>query len=330
MNTKIIRFGILGCGMIAGYHVKALAELPQATLLGVADALPENAQDFAEKHGIIAYANFEEMLADPKIDAVCICTPSGYHALNAIQALKAKKHVVLEKPMALTTQDTRRITKVAAENGRLVTVISQKRFEQDVIQVKELINQNAFGKLLFCNLSMPYWRNPDYYSSSSWKGTIAMDGGALFNQGIHGIDLLLHLAGDARVLCSKAYTAYHSIEAPDTAVALLEFANGAMGTLTGSSATYPGHNRRLEILGTEGCAVFNEGSLEKLVVRGETVIACTEQAVAGSASDPASIGHGGHKAQLQNFILAILGQEKLLIDAYEGSRAVALIEEIQK
>ena len=162
MTNRIFRFGILGCGMIANVHAQAVLGIADAELVGVADNNPEAARRFAEKHGARAYASYGEMLADPAIDVVCICTPSGFHADNAIEALKHGKYVVLEKPMALTSEDAARVADACRASGKLLTVISQLRFSEDLMRVKRLIADGAFGKLTLCSLYMKYYRTPEY------------------------------------------------------------------------------------------------------------------------------------------------------------------------
>ncbi len=331
MSQKVLNFGILGCGVIADFHAQAIRSLDNAKLIGAADNSPKRAEQFSEKYAIKKYESYEEMLADDNVDAVCICTPSGFHAQNAIDALNAAKHVVLEKPMALNSEDIERVITATKENNRLLTVISQLRFSSDIKRVKDLMAQNAFGKIVFCDLYMKYWRSAEYYSSSDWKGTLKFDGGgALMNQGIHGIDLLLYLAGNAKVLCSKNKTAFHDIEVEDASVSMLEFQNGAMGVIEGSTCACPGFERKIEIIGTEGSVVLKENKIEKLVVAGETLIDGITEELAGTANDPTAMSYELHALQLNNLINAVNGKEELLIDCYEGSRAVKLIEEIYK
>lgn len=328
MENKI-RFGILGCGVIANFHAEAINSLENAVLIGVTDNRPENAQNFAAKYHVKAYESYEAMLQDPEIDAVCICTPSCFHAPNAEQALLADKHVVLEKPMAIKLEDCKKIVQLSKNHHLKLTVISQLRFSPDVLRVKKLLSEDAFGKLVFCDLSMKYWRDPAYFASSSWKGKLAFDGGgALMNQGIHGVDLLLYIAGNAKVLRAENRTVFHDVEVEDASVSLLEFENGALGTIKASTCTYPGFERRIEILGTRGCAVLRENQLEKLIVNHETLIDGLQAETAGTASDPTAMSYYFHAQQLSNFIKAIFGEEDLLIDAAQGQRAVALIEEI--
>lgn len=329
MTNKKLRFGILGCGMIAKFHADAINSIENALLFGVADNAFDRAEAFGEKYGIKAYKDFGEMLLDPEIDAVCICTPSGFHAENALKALKAGKNVVLEKPMALNTEDADKIIAACNETGKKLTVICQLRFSDDILKVKQLIKDNAFGKIVMCNLSMKYWRDEEYYSSSPWKGTKKFDGGgALMNQGIHGIDLLLYVMGECEVLSAKTDTLYHDIEVEDIAVALLKFKNGALGTLKATTCAYPGFERRMEILGSNGCAVFVENSIDKLVINGETVIENGANVTTNTAAKPDNMSHNNHALQIENFVNSLLGKEELLIDANEGRKALSLIEKI--
>ena len=329
--TNKLNFGILGCGMIANFHAEAIKSLGNAVLYGVADNNLDIAKNFANKYSIKAYDSYSDMLSDKNIDIVCICTPSFFHAQNAIDALRAKKHVVLEKPMATTVSDAERIILECKQSGCLLTVICQLRFSEDMQKLKQLIDQNAFGKIAFCDLYMKYWRDPSYYANGGWKGTKKFDvGGALMNQGIHGVDALLYLAGDTKLLKAKTKTHLHNIEVEDLAVAMLEFKNGALGVIEASTCVNPGFDRKIEILGSNGCAVLKEDKFEKLVINGETIIDSTAQNEVGTASDPAAMSHKLHAMQINNLINVVLGKEDLLIDCNEGLRAVKLIEEIYK
>ncbi|MBQ8173954.1 MAG: Gfo/Idh/MocA family oxidoreductase [Clostridia bacterium] len=323
------KFGILGCGMIANIHADAVKELENATLCGAADHSPAAAERFAEKHGCHAYASYAEMLADGEIDAVCICTPSGFHAENAIAALEAGKHVVLEKPMALSTADADRIIETCDRTGKLLTVISQLRFAKDIQWVKRLIADGSFGRISLCGLHMKYYRAKEYYSSSPWKGTLKFDGGgALMNQGIHGIDLLEYLVGPIKAACGKIATLCHDIEVEDTAVATVEFESGALGLIEGSTCAYPGFERRIEIHGDEGYVILRETLIEKLMIGGREVSVESLGGKAGTASDPTALGCHNHRMQMENLLAAIEGREKLLVDCREGKKAIRVIESI--
>lgn len=326
-----LRFGILGCGMIANLHAQAINAIENAQLVGVTDPVERCAKAFSEKYGVFVYKDYDAMLDDESIDVICICTPSGFHADGALRALKHKKHVVLEKPMALTIEDAEAIKEECKRSNRLLTVISQLRFNEDIQKVKKLVETGKFGKIVFCDLYMKYWRNPEYYTSSTWKGTFQFDGGgALMNQGIHGVDLMHYLVGNAKVVKGKVKTIFHNIEVEDTATAILEFDNGALGVVEGSTCSAGGFDRRIEIIGTTGYAILREGEIEKLEIEGEVVIEkdITNLPEVRSSSDATAVEYSGHMKQITNLIRAIQGQEALLIDAAEGCKAVKTICDI--
>lgn len=326
---KKFRFGIIGCGMIAGIHAEAIRSLPDAQLVGATDNNFEKRLTFCQKYAIMPYESTEALLADAAVDAVCICTPSCFHADTAIAALYAGKHVVLEKPMALHTEDADRVIAACHATGRKLTVISQLRFSPDVQHVKTLMEQQAFGQLIFCNLSMRYWRSEEYFTLGGWKGKLAFEGGgALMNQGIHGIDLLQYLAGMPTVLGGLACTRHHAVEVEDTAAALVRFDNGAMGTIEASTCTWPGFERRLEIHGDHGYVILRENAIERMEIPGESVDRTQEAAEVGSCSRPEAIGHAMHALQIGDLIRAVRGESAPLVDAAEGKKALQIIQAI--
>lgn len=327
-NSKIC-FGILGCGMIAGVHANAILGIPEAELVGVADARAESAERFAAAHGVSYYQTYEQMLSDPDLDVICICTPSGFHAQNALAALEHGKHVVLEKPMALSVESADEIVAACNRTGKLLTVISQLRFSEDVRKVKQLLKENAFGKISLCSLYMKYYRSEEYYASSPWKGTRAHDGGgALMNQGIHGVDLLEYIVGPVKEVTGKVKTLSHKIEVEDTAVAMLEFENGALGVIEASTCAYPGFERRLEIHGDRGYVLLKNNQIKEMTVNGEKVLIDAPVSHMNTASDPTNLSCEMHRRQIQNLLAAIRGEEPLVVDASEGRKAIRLIETI--
>ena len=326
--SKTYNFAILGCGVISKTHVKAISSIENARLLGVADVNLANAQAFALANGVKAYSDYAEMLADSNVDVVCVCTPSGWHAPNAIQALKAGKHVVLEKPMALNTKDADEIIATCEQTGKKVTVISQFRFSDDLIKIKKYIDEGAFGKISICNLIMKYYRAPEYYSSSSWKGTIKYDGGgALINQGIHGVDMMDYLIGPITKVYGQIATICHNIEGEDTAVATFKTESGALGIIQASTCAYPGFDRRIEINGDKGYAILRENKIEKLVINCQEVD-IGQLELTSTASDHTVMDYTMHKSQLTNFINALDGKEDLILGAKEGKRALEVIEKV--
>lgn len=323
---KKVKFGIIGSGMISNFHAKAIDMIENAQLAAVYDAIPERAKDFAAKHGITAYDNLEEMLSADEVDAVSICTPSGLHTPQALAAIAHGKHVVCEKPMSLTLADADKLIAAADEKCVKVCVISQFRYSDAVQEIKRAIDCNAFGTIVSGSLSMKYYRSAEYYASAGWRGTWEMDGGgALMNQGIHGIDMFRYLMGPIDTLTGITCTQTRKIEVEDSAVAVLRFKNGAVGTIEGSTTCYPGYPRRLEICGDKGSVVLEEDS----IIRWDLDIPCrlpvglAAQNVA--SADPSAIRADGHKLQIENFVNAILYDEPVLNDARQGRLPLEII-----
>ena len=323
-----IRFGIYGAGTAASFHAEALKSIDQAELCGVSDRFFDFAVKLGEKYGIKAYSDFEEMLSDKSIDAICICTPSGYHAKDALTALDYGKHIVIEKPMAMNTYDCEKIKEKAENKGCTVTVIAQLRFSEDVRKVKSLIDENAFGKITSCSLYMKYWRDKEYYKSSPWRGTKEFDGGVLMNQGIHGIDLLCYFMGNAQVMYSSTGTIYHEIDCPDTAVAVVKFEKDILGVIESSVCSYPGFERKIEICGSEGCVVMYENTIEKLIIKGKAEYLNESSGLVDTSGNPKNLDISLHAAQLRNFIMNLMGNEILMCTMDDGINAVRLIENI--
>ncbi len=323
-----VRFGIIGCGLIADIHARALTEITGACISGFTDVRIQSAERFAEKYGTKVFTNTTEMFNSSDVDAVCICTPSGLHAPLALTAAEHGKHIVLEKPMGLTTKECDEIIKAVDENNVKLTVISQLRFSPSVIAVKQALSDGLIGVPVAGNVSMKYYRTADYFNSSSWKGTYKMDGGgALMNQGIHGIDLLLYLMGDVRDVYGVKRTLIHNIEVEDTAAAVLVYENGALGTLIGTTSVYPGEARKLELCGSRGMITLEEDVIVKWECdKPKPEIPFTFQN--NSSSDPSGIGILGHILQLTDFIAAIQENRSPRVTGADGRRAVELIERI--
>ena len=325
----MLNFAIYGCGVISKTHALALNDVQGAQLVACADFNPAAAESFAAANGIKMLADWKALLESREIDAVCICTPSGTHAPLAIEALNAGKHVVLEKPMALNTQQCDEIIAAAERNGKHITVIAQLRTSPDIIRAKQLLADGALGQLIMAQLHMCYYRPSSYYQGS-WRGTKKMDGGgALMNQGIHGVDLLRNLMGPVKQVTSVVRTLLHDIEVEDAAVASLEFESGAIGVITASTATAPGYDREIKIYGTRGGMEFKEDKMVRLVLDGVEQ-SCEEFVSAGAATSNLLLDYRGHARQLDAFVRAIGGEDVVYPDQFDGKQAVELIETIYR
>ncbi|MDR0709597.1 MAG: Gfo/Idh/MocA family oxidoreductase [Spirochaetaceae bacterium] len=326
MMRKKIGFGIVGAGMIAGIHAQAIESVEDAYLAGVYDLIPENAARFAADRRCKAYASYQDMLSDPAVCAVSVCTPSGLHFDNAFRAIQAGRHILIEKPMCLNLKDADELIGAGKAAGVLISVVSQLRFSPDIAKLKKALEDGVFGRIVLADILMKYYRTEEYYRGSAWHGTLGVDGGgALMNQGIHGVDLLVHLCGPVRSVAAHSRTMVHPIETEDVIAVLLEFESGALGVIEASTAAYPGSPRRLEISGEYGTAVLEENRIVSWkTVNGDEAIQPSGAGTSG-ANDPKAIGFRDHAKQIGNMVAAINGEEDLVIDGGQGRIPLSVI-----
>jgi UDP-N-acetyl-2-amino-2-deoxyglucuronate dehydrogenase len=335
-----VGYGIIGCGNIGPVHAAAIAEVRGAKLVGVSDVVEKSAKELAGKYGAEAYTDYKKMLERGDLHAICLCVPSGMRAEMAEVIAKAGKHILSEKPLEVNTKRIDRIINAADKAGVKLGCIFQSRFADDSKKVKKAIEQGRFGKLVLGNAYIKWYRSPEYYASGAWRGTKKLDGGgALMNQGIHQIDLLQWFMGPVRrVMAQTACIAHKGLEVEDLATAMLEFENGALGTIEGSTAIWPGCPARIDIHGSEGGAWLEDGALKywrfqkRRPVDAKIEVSMERESELGSgAGDPlANLKIEGHRRQIQDFTRAIQKDAPPTIDGREGRHAVALIEAIYK
>ncbi len=334
MKEKEFGFAIIGAGVIAHIHALAISKIPSARLLAVCNINKEKGDAFALKHGCASYGSIEAMLCHPGIDIVCICTPSGIHEDPALQCIAAGKHCLIEKPLEVTLEKCDRIITAAEKSGTKVGVIFPSRFYAASKQIKKALEQNRFGDLVLGDAYVKWHRTPAYYTSSPWRGTWELDGGgALMNQGIHSVDLLQWYMGPVKsVQAFSANRQHKGIEVEDTVVAVLSFANGALGNIEASTAVFPGALKQIEIMGTAGTAVLQESNLLKWEflhpVADDAQVhesMSGQTASHGGVSNPADISFLGHQLQIEDMIKAIETDSSPMIDAVEGRKSVEIV-----
>ena len=321
-------FGILGGGTSAKMHAKALMKIPDtADLTGFYDQNEKSAEEFRKAFPAKAYPSYDALLSDPAIESVIICTPSGLHMTHAKQAMNAGKNVIVEKPAVLSTKQAAELLKTEKDAGVKAASVSQLRLYPDIQKLKQAIDSDAFGKITLISLQMHYFRSQAYYDSAAWRGTVSLDGGALMNQGLHGIDLLLYLFGPVRSVRSLIKTAARIMEAEDTAAALLEFESGVLCTVSASSCTYPGMPRRLEICGTDGSAVLTENRLTKFTAGSDSFSESLDESYL-SCSKPEAVPTHAHVMVLRDFCDALDHNRQPVSTLANGCSAAALVEAI--
>ena len=332
-------FGIIGCGMIAGFHSKAINDTRGAKLVACYDNAPAAADRLAESTGARAYHDLQAMLANPDVDVVTIGTPSGAHMDPAVSAARAGKHVIVEKPLEITLKRCDKIIDECEKAGVVLSTIYPSRFHNSSIEMKKAIDQGRFGQLTAGDAYVKWYRTQAYYDSGAWRGTWELDGGgALMNQAIHSIDLLSWLMGPvAEIRGQIALLAHKRIAVEDHAVATLRFENGALGVIEASTAIYPGYLKRIEIHGATGSAMMEEEDIvkwdfAKALARDKAIHEKMAGRLSGGggAADPAAIGHHGHTHQFQDVVKAIQKKTKPAIDGREGRRSVEIILAIYK
>jgi predicted dehydrogenase len=327
-------FGFIGAGAIAHFHAKAVAASRGGALIGVASRSLGSARAFAAEHGIgFATDDVKELLKQPGLDAVCITTPSALHLEPALAAIRARKHLMIEKPLDSTVEGTDHILDEAARAGVRVGSIFQARFGDAARQLKAAIDAGRFGRLVLARCYVKWNRTTGYYTG--WKGRLAEDGGGvIMNQAIHGVDLLQWFAGMPVEVFAWATQRVHRIESEDTCVAALKFADGAFGTIEGTTATWPGWSRRIEICGEHGSAVMEDDDITRWDFRVELpedpkIRALRESTTMGSgAAAPMNIKFEGHLRQIQDFIDGIRENRPFFIEGAEARKAVALVRAI--
>ena len=337
-----IGFAIVGCGMIARFHARALAEIPGARVAAVVSRRIETGAAFVREMNLPdcpVFTMLEDALRAPGVDAVIITTPSGAHREPALCAAAAGKHVVVEKPLEITGERCAAIIEACDKQSVKLCTIFPSRFGDANLELKSALDAGRLGKLTLGETSCKWWRNQAYYDDGGWKGTQALDGGgALMNQAIHNVDLLLWMMGDVTHVSGFIATLAHErIEVEDTAVAVLRFKSGALGVIQAATSVHPGYPKRIAIHGDRGSAEIEQDDIVRWDFDPETEEdRATKQRFAakgggsGGAADPKAIGHEGHRRQLADFVEAIRENRTPKVDGREGRRSVELIRAIYK
>jgi UDP-N-acetyl-2-amino-2-deoxyglucuronate dehydrogenase len=332
-------FAIIGCGMISHFHARAIRDTRGAKLVACYDALPQSADRLAAEVDCRAYHNLEAMLSDPRVDVVTIATPSGAHLEPALAAARAKKHVIVEKPLEITLKRCDRMIEACAAAGVKLGTIFPSRFHASSQHLKRALAEGRFGRLTLGDAYVKWYRSQQYYDSGAWRGTWRLDGGgALMNQAIHSVDLLQWFMGPVEEIRAQTATLAHErIAVEDTAVATLRFASGALGVLEATTAAFPGYLKRIEVHGSTGSAALEEEDLRGWDFakkhRGDAAILAAmakRRSGGGGASDPAAIGHHGHALQFRDFVEALSHDRPPAVDGAEGRKSVEIILGVYK
>jgi predicted dehydrogenase len=328
---KVWNFGIIGAGLIADFHAKAVQSLPNARLTGITGTNIIKARKLAEKYNCRVYESTTGMLKKDDIDIVTIATPSGAHMEPAIEAARSGRHVLCEKPLEITLERIDRMTEAHEKAGTKLGGIFNYRYNEPVRLLKSAVDNGRFGTVTLAAIYVPWWRSDDYYKDN-WHGTLKLDGGgALMNQAIHMIDLLQYMMGPVESLSGFTATLGHKIEVEDTGVAVLRFKNNALGMIYGSTASFPGQFRRIEITGTRGTVIQEENSFKLWQFADQTeedkeiFRRFSHIEGGGGVSDPGAIPYEPHARNIAAFIESVETGREFEINGKEARKAVEII-----
>lgn len=325
----MINFAIVGCGRIAKRHAELLGsgQIAGARLAAVCDIQRDRAEAFGARFGVPAFASIDAMLAAPGIDAVAVLTPSGMHAEHAIQVAHSKRHVLVEKPMALTLTDADAMIRACDETSVGLYVVKQNRFNVPVVKAREALDAGRFGKLVLGTVRVRWCRDQSYYAHDDWRGTWAQDGGVLSNQASHHVDMLSWFMGSVESVHARSITALVDIEAEDTAVATLKFRNGALGVIEATNAARPKDMEgSLSVLGATGAVEIAGFSVNKIRTWQFTQPEPSDADVMERFSvNPPNVYGFGHQAYYEHMVDVLANGAKPLVDGHEGRQSLELV-----
>ena len=325
----MIRFAIVGCGRIAKRHAELLGtgQIKGATLVAVCDTVPERAQAYAERFKVPGFTRIEDLLARTDIDVVTVLTPSGMHADLAVQAARSGRHVVVEKPMALTLEDADRMIAAADAAGVRLFVVKQNRFNVPVVKAREALDAGRLGQLVLGTVRVRWCRDQKYYAQDAWRGTWAQDGGVIANQASHHVDMLGWFMGPVESVHARSARALVDIEAEDTAVATLKFRNGALGIVEATGATRPKDlEGSLSVLGSGGTVEI--GGFAVNAIRHWNFVEKSEgdaEVMERYSVNPPNVYGFGHQAYYEHVVDCLSNGTPALVDGHEGRASLELV-----
>jgi len=328
MTTHI---GLIGGGNISETHARAARAIPDVEIVAIFGTNAEKVGRLCREYGGKPYGDFDEFLAHQPMDIVAIGSPSERHAEQGIAAVRHGLHVLAEKPIDITVERADALIAETDKAGVQLGVFFQDRCKPDILSVKNVVDAGVLGKPILADARVKWYRPPDYYANSRWRGTWALDGGgALINQAVHTLDLMLWIFGEVKAVQAICTTALHAIEAEDTLIAMIEFANGALGVLQAATSVFPGYPRRLELTGSEGTLIIEHDRLLTADLKNPApdLLKSSEADKNLSSSSPIVSDARGHQAVLEDFLRAIRTNTRPRCDGQEGRRSLALVQAI--
>jgi len=328
----MLKFALVGCGRISKRHSELLGlnQIKNASLVAVCDIIEEKAKEKGEQYNIPYYIDMDEMMKNEDIDVVSVLSESGYHAKHVLNLAKYGKHIVVEKPMALTLDDADAMIKACDENNARLFVVKQNRFNVPVVKLREAMEADRFGKLVLGTIRVRWCRDQNYYDQADWRGKWSMDGGVLTNQASHHVDLLEWMMGDIESVFAKSTTALVDIEAEDTAIVTLKFKNGALGIIEATTAVRPKDlEGSISVLGEKGTVEIGGFAVNKMLHWNfQTEIEGDDKVMEEYSVNPPNVYGFGHQAYYEHVVDSILNNKAHLVDGLVGRKSLELVTAI--
>ena len=328
-NHKL-KFALIGCGRISKKHIDVLTTLPDTELVAVCDINIDRAKSISKANKVPYFTNYHEMFEKIDLDVVCVLTESGTHGRIVIDIAPYQKHIVVEKPMALTLSDADAMIEACDRNGVRLFVVKQNRYNLPVMKLREAIVKGRFGKLVMGTVRVRWCRRQSYYDQDDWRGTWALDGGVFTNQASHHVDLLEWMMGDVNSVFAKTDTMLVNTETEDTGVSVLKFRNGALGIIEATTATRPTDlEGSISILGEKGVVEIGGLAVNEMKVwRFENEEKEDKEIISKYKQNPPNVYGFGHYEYIKHVVNCIKNNKKALVDGLEGRRSLELINAI--
>lgn len=321
-----IRLALIGCGRISKNHFEAIAKLPDLELVSVCDIVAERAEQAGTQYGVPWYTSYEQMLAEVPSDAVVIATPSGLHPQHGITAARAGRHVISEKPMAISLAAADALVQACDDHHVQLFVVKQNRLNPPIVLLKRAIERGRFGRIYMANCTVRWTRPQEYYDQAPWRGTWEFDGGAFMNQASHYVDLIQWLIGPVESVMAKTATMARRIEAEDSGVAIMKFRSGAIGTIEVSMLTFPKNlEGSITILGEKGTVKIGGTAVNKVEHWQFADYDDDDKQVELANTNPPSVYGFGHEAYYRNVVAVLRGEATPDTDGRAGRKSLELI-----
>ena len=325
-SEKNFRIALAGCGRISKNHFDAIDKVDGLELVAVCDVDPVRAEQAATENRVACFTSYEKMLKEAKADVITIATPSGLHADQGVAAAQAGKHVVMEKPMAISLTGADTLVQTCDKAGVQLFVVKQNRLNPPIQLLKRAVDKNRFGRVYLASCTVHWARPQEYYDQAPWRGTWEFDGGAFMNQASHYVDLIQWLMGPVESVMAKTATLARRIETEDTGVAILKFRNGALGSIEVTMLAYP---RNLEgsitVLGEKGSVKIGGTAVNKVDYWQFAEYDDDDKLIEAVDTNPPNVYGLGHQGYYRNVLAVLRGEAKPDTDGRAGRKSLELI-----